>query len=57
MEKNRKKVWVLVLVKSGIPIITEVYKHRESAFKRKNTLLSEINPENDELILIAREIE
>jgi hypothetical protein len=44
-----EKIWVVVLVESGIPISVEVFRNFIEAKKREKVLRSQSRPDNDEI--------
>jgi hypothetical protein len=47
--KKSRRVWVVVEVESGIPVLAEVYSDRLSAEKREIKLRKELRPDYDEV--------
>jgi len=47
-QKQPELLWVVVKVESGIPVMVEVYRDRQSAEIREQSLRKYMHPENDE---------
>jgi len=47
--KQLNRVWVVVEVDSGIPVLTEVFANREKAEKREHKLRMEMRQDYDEV--------
>jgi hypothetical protein len=48
-EKHSESKWVVVEVRSGIPVAVEAFTDRLSAERYEQTLRDDMNPENDEV--------
>lgn len=54
--KQPEAIWVVVLVKSGIPTMVEAYRDKKTARARETSLRKDINPDNDEVSLFEVKI-
>lgn len=50
-------LWVVVKVESGIPVVVEAYRDRQSAEMREQPLRKDMHPENDETGVFEVQIE
>ena len=50
-------LWVVVKVESGIPVVVEAYRDRQSAEMREQSLRKDMHPENDETGVFEVQIE
>jgi hypothetical protein len=55
--KKSERLWVVVEVQSGIPVIAEAYRDRHSAEIREQSLRKHMHPENDETGLFEIQVE
>lgn len=51
-----KRIWILVLVKRGLIEDPEIYFSSQSARKRRDWLMSDFNPDYDELEIFEKRI-
>jgi hypothetical protein len=51
-----KKIWVLIYVYRGLIQEPEIFYDKDSAVKRESVLLSEMNPDYDEVGVFEKEI-
>lgn len=49
MKHSREKLWVVVAVESGIPVIVEGFRSKDQAHKLASRLRRDSNPEEDEV--------
>jgi len=49
-------VWIVVLVRSGVPILAEAYQDEETAKRREQFLREDINSDYDETSIFEVEI-
>jgi len=48
IKNNKKSLWIVVLVESGIPVIVEAFQKEKEAKKREKYFRKNMNPDNDE---------
>ena len=48
IEKQNELLWVVVKVQSGIPVMAEAYRNKQSAELQEQSLRMQMHPENDE---------
>ncbi len=49
-----KKIWILTLVKKGFIQEPEVFYNSIDAFKRKNKIMQDFNPDYDEIDIFEK---
>jgi hypothetical protein len=49
-------IWIVVLVRSGIPTVVEAYWDKETAWAREEVFRQTINPDYDEVGIFEVEI-
>lgn len=47
-QKQPENIWAVVEVKSGIPVMVEIYRDMRSAEAREKRIRKKMHPENDE---------
>lgn len=47
-DKQPERRWVVVLVESGIPVMVEAYRDRQSAEQQEQSLREDMNEDYDE---------
>jgi hypothetical protein len=57
LQKQSELLWVVVKVESGIPVMVEVYRDKQSAEMREQSLRKCMHPENDETDVFEIQIE
>ena len=48
VKEQTELLWAVVKVESGIPVMVEAYRDRQSAEMREQSLRKDMHPENDE---------
>ena len=48
MARNKKNLWIVVKVESGIPVKVDIFQKQRDADRRQEYLRNGMNPENDE---------
>jgi len=56
-QKQPELLWVVVKVESGIPVMVEAYRDKQSAEVRERSLRKCMHPENDETGVFEIQIE
>ena len=46
---TKKLLWVVVEVRSGIPVSVDIFLNQQSAKDREQSLRAQMNPDNDEV--------
>lgn len=54
--KKMKKIWILTIVKRGFIQEPEIFFEERKAQKRRRALITEINPDYDEIDIFEKEL-
>lgn len=57
VKEQTELLWAVVKVESGIPVMVEAYRDRQSAEMREQSLRKDMHPENDETGVFEIQIE
>ena len=57
VKEQTELLWAVVKVESGIPVMVDAYRDRQSAEMREQSLREDMHPENDEAGVFAVQIQ